>query len=625
MKNLLFPCHAVRTVLLSTFVLFLAFGCKKVNNAIPAPNMPEAANSKFKTNNTITSLHPFKVMSFNLRHGVAGDPQTIEQRIPLIINIISDNTPDIVGFQEYENIDSDTTIKHTIAVQLLNLGYHRSYNFPFSDQGSTKAIYFRTARFSVVSSARFELNSHGRSGVWAILTDSQTSKQYFIVNSHWENLSQATRIINSHSVDSLITAKNTSHLPVICFGDFNAQPGTTEVENLKSAQDLTDALGDSDGDLTFHGWDATGDTKIDWIMSNRDMAYLSPQVITTSYSGHWPSDHWAVMATYVPAVFKDPVEDAGGYSTSTNTRYSFADINGDGKQDKIYWNTGVESGSPKVFLSNGDGSYASAVIHTAGASTSADTHYYYADVNGDGKADEIVWNYNVSSGHTRVFLATSAGSFSATAIENTEGGSGSTATIYNFADVNGDGKADKIYWNSTFDSGHTRVFLATSAGSFNSTAVSGSEGASTTSGTRFYYADVNGDGKYDKILWHPTLNSGKTMVYLSDGDGTFTASSTFSTAAPSTVDSTKFYFADIDGDGRADKVYWRYSAFQGSVKVYFSQTNSTFDGPVYSLRGTATTAATEYYFADITGDGKADQVRWNYQEYSGKLRSYAAN
>jgi len=446
-----------------------------------------------------------------------------------------------------------------------------------------------------------------------------------VVNSHWENLSAATRLINAHSVDSLITAKNTAHLPVICFGDFNAQPGTTEVNFIKSSQDLVDALGDSDGDLTFHGWDATGNAKIDWMMSNRDMAYLSSQVITTSYSGYWPSDHWAVMATYVPAVFKDPVEDENGYSTGTTTRYSFADVNGDGKMDKIYWNANVQSGSPKVFLSNGDGSYASAIAHAAGASTLSTTNYYYADVNGDGKADEILWDNTVSSGHTRVFLATGNGNFSSTAIENTEGGSVGTTTLYNFADVHGDGQADKIYWNRTYDSGHTRVFLATSGGQFNSTAVSGTEGASTTADTHFYYADVNGDGKYDKILWHPSLNSGKTMVYLSDGDGTFTASSTFSTAAPSTVADTRFYFADINGDGHADKVYWRYNAFQGQVKVYFSQTNNTFDGPVYSLRGTASTATTEFYFADITGDGKADQVRWNYQQYDGKLKSYAAN
>ena len=123
------------------------------------------------------------------------------------------------------------------------------------------------------------------------------------------------------------------------------------------------------------------------------------------------------------------------------------------------------------------------------------------DVNGDGKADEIRWNPALNAGHTLVYLATTGGNFSATAVDNPEGTSAGTTTVYNFADVNGDGKADKIYWNATFDAGHTRVYLATSNGSFSGTVVSGAEGASTTGGTSFWYADINGDGKTDKIVY----------------------------------------------------------------------------------------------------------------------------
>jgi len=237
-----------------------------------------------------------------------------------------------------------------------------------------------------------------------------------------------------------------------------------------------------------------------------------------------------------------------------------------------------------------------------------------------------MWDRTLYAGHTRVFLATAGGHFSATPVDNPEGTSQGTTTIFNFADVNGDGKADKIYWNATFDNGHTRVYLATAGGSFNGSVVSGAEGASTTAGTTFYYADVNGDGKADKILWHPSLNSGKTMVYLSDGDGTFTASSSFSNSgATSGLSGTAFHFADINGDGRADKIYWNPGNYLGEPKVYYSSSSNTFSGPVYSLRGTSQSANTRFYFTDINGDGKADQVRWNYGEYNGALRNYFAH
>ncbi|WP_316809917.1 FG-GAP-like repeat-containing protein [Pedobacter heparinus] len=565
---------------------------------------------------------PFKVLSFNVRHDAAGDPQTLDQRKGNIRQIIVDNNPDVFGVQEF----SDDFFETWFRAQMATLGYGEYYSTAITT--TPKAIFYKTARFTLQRSGTARLGASPiiNTATWVVLLDNITSNRYFISNSHWQFDSQPTRIANANALVALVNAQNTDNLPVIVFGDFNAQPGTTEMSDLKNGLDVVDALGDSTGDLTFHGWDATGNSKLDWIMSDRSMGFTSWNVITTSYGGYWPSDHWPVIATYVPGVFGGPHTDANGKSASANTQFYFADVDGDGKKDKIYWNPTYDSGKPQVFLSNGNGTFASpAVVHTAGASTLSTTRYHYADVNGDGKADQILWNPTLNSGHTRVYLATTSGNFSSTVVDNPEGTSAGTTTVYHFADVNGDGKADKIYWNATFDSGKTRVYLATSGGSFSGTVANGAEGASTTGGTTFYYADVNGDGKADKILWHPTLNSGKTMVYLSDGDGTFTASSTFSNSgATSVAASTVFYFADVNGDGRADKIYWRPDLYLGKLKVYFATTGNVFDGPIYSLRGTSQSANTNFYFSDINGDGKADQIRWNYAENTGELRNYFA-
>lgn len=563
---------------------------------------------------------PFKVLSFNVRHDAAGDPQTLDQRKGNIRQIIVDNNPDVFGVQEF----SDDFFETWFRAQMATLGYGEYYSTAITT--TPKAIFYKTARFTLQRSGTARLGASPiiNTATWVVLLDNITSNRYFISNSHWQFDSQPTRIANANALVALVNAQNTDNLPVIVFGDFNAQPGTTEISDLKNGLDVVDALGDSTGDLTFHGWDATGNSKLDWIMSDRSMGFTSWNVITTSYGGYWPSDHWPVIATYVPGVFGGPHTDANGKSANANTKFYFADIDGDGKKDKVYWNPTYDSGRPQVFLSNGNGTFASpAVVHTASASTLSTTRYHFADVNGDGKADLILWDPTLNSGHTRVYLATTSGNFSSTVIDNPEGTSAGTTTMYSFADVNGDGKADKIYWNATFDSGKTRVYLATSGGSFSGTVVAGTEGASTTGGTIFYYADVNGDGKMDKILWHPTLNSGKTMVYLSDGDGTFTASSTFSNSGATSVSaSTEFYFSDINGDGRADKIYWRPDLYLGKLKVYYATTGNAFDGPIYSLRGTSQSANTNFYFADINGDGKADQIRWNYAENTGELRNY---
>lgn len=623
MKKITFSRNGLKRTALAFAVALCFVACKEVE--MNAPNESAKASSLQAASNValLASGNPFKVLSFNVRHHDDSDPQSIEQRKGNIRQIIVDNAPDVFGVQEF----SDNSFETWFRDQMAALGYGEYYDTGIT--GTPKAIFYKSTRFTLQRSGTVRLGSPPiiNTATWVVLQDKITSNKYFISNSHWQFDSQPTRIANANALVEMVKQQNTDKLPVIVFGDFNARPGTTEILNLKSELDVVDALGDNTGDYTFHGWDATGSSKLDWIMSDRSMAFTSSSVITTSYNGYWPSDHWPIMATYIPSIFGGPHTDANGKSGSASTNFYFADINGDGKKDKIYWNPTYDSGKPQVFLSNGNGTFASpAIVHTAGASTLNTTRYHFADVNGDGKADQILWNPTLNAGHTRVYLATTGGNFSSTVVDNPEGTSAGTTTVYNFADVNGDGKADKIYWNSTFDSGKTRVYLATSGGNFSGTVVNGTVGASTTPGTTFYYADVNGDGKVDKILWHPTLNAGKTMVYLSNGDGTFTASSTFSNSGATSVSaSTTFYFADINGDGRADKIYWRPDLYLGKIKAYHSTTSNTFDGPIYSLRGTSQSANTNFYYADITGDGKADQIRWNYGENTGELRNYFAN
>lgn len=566
----------------------------------------------------------FKVMSFNVRHDDPADPQTLAQRQGNIKQIVVDNSPDIVGLQEFSN----SSFKTWFLSEMTALGYGHTDNENF---GSPKIIFFKTNRFSLISDEIDELDpgvqDRAQNVTWAIVKDNNTNKQYIVFNTHWSSVSQAYRLQNSQSMQTIIQNNNAGNLPKIVMGDFNAAPGATEIESFKDGLGLVDVLGDYQGETTFHKWSATGISKIDWLMSDVKMAYHSPVVITTSYAGYWPSDHWPVMATFVPAILGEPHIDPNGTSQSDKTVFHFADVNGDGKTDKIYWNYTADGGKPAVYLSNGNGTFTFASKITGAASTLAGTTYNYADVNGDGKADAIVWNPTEYSGHTRIFLATSGGSFSTIGIENPENGSATATTIYRFADVNGDGKADKIRWTSGFDSGRTRINLATSGGNFSGSTIVDPVGASTTSDTRFYYADVNNDNKADKMVWHPSLNSGKVMVYLSDGDGTFTLSTSFSNSgAAGFASTTEFYFADLNGDNRAEKIYWNPANFLGKLKVYHSTTGDSFENtPIYTLRGISESVNTKFYFFDISGDGKADQIRWNFAQNTGQLRNYFAN
>jgi endonuclease/exonuclease/phosphatase family metal-dependent hydrolase len=555
----------------------------------------------------------FKVMSFNTRHNDASDPHSITFRRDLIKQIIVDNAPDIFGLQEF----TDDSFEAWFLPQMTSLGYNMYYDTTITS--TPKAIFFKSNRFTLLDSGTKRI-MHERTATWAILQDQTTAKKYFISNSHWDNDPDINRQDNVRELVEMVNDHNTENLTTIVFGDFNAKPGTTEINYLKSNLDVVDGLMEDEN--TYHGWDATATSKLDWIMSTKDIAVLKYDVIRTSYGGDWPSDHFPVMVTYVPALYGAANNDATG-SGSSNSQFSFADVDGDGKKDKILWRNNFDSGKPRVYLSTGTGTFSSSFVsHTAGASGVATTKYYYADVDGDGKADQIVWNPGYTSGQTRVYLATTGGNFSGTAI--LQSGSTSTETRFYFADVNGDGKADKIYWNPTYDSGNNRVYFATTGGSFSTAYTVNTNASSESTTSTYYYADINGDGKSDKILWHPSNNDGKTMVYLSNGDGNFTLSTTYSEAGPSSTATTRYYFADVNGDGRADKIFWRPNAYLGKSKIYLSKSTGAFDTPIYSLRSASTEEETKLYFADINGDGKADQLFWNNNLYSGDFKNYFA-
>ncbi len=307
-----------------------------------------------------------------------------------------------------------------------------------------------------------------------------------------------------------------------------------------------------------------------------------------------------------------PVESIG--SVSSSTKFYFADINGDGMDDKIYWKYDKHNGDIRVALATGGGSFNTTYIHSSG-STSSSTKFYFADIDGDGKDDKIYWKYNKHDGDIRVALATGSGSFNTTYKHSS--GSTSSSTKFYFADIDGDGKDDKIYWKYNKHSGDVRVALATGSGSFKTTYKHSS--GSTSNSTKFYFADIDGNGMDDKIYWKYDKYSGDIRVALAIGAGSF--KSTYAHSSGSTSTSTKFYFADIDGNGMDDKIYWKYDKYNGDTRVFLSNSNGSFQVNEIQNAGSSL-SNTKIYYADIDGNQNIDRISWNYDELDGYVRVY---
>jgi endonuclease/exonuclease/phosphatase family metal-dependent hydrolase len=138
-----------------------------------------------------------------------------------------------------------------------------------------------------------------RAGTWVVLSDNENKKSYFVCNSHWTTVSSAERVSTAKIILDVVK-NNSQGLPVIVLGDFNAEPGTTEIATIKNSSGLNLFCAHNEKGETLHGWDAIGEKKIDWILCSGKFSVKTSSVINTSYGGFWPSDHWPVKASLVP-------------------------------------------------------------------------------------------------------------------------------------------------------------------------------------------------------------------------------------------------------------------------------------------------------------------------------------
>ena len=264
----------------------------------------------------------------------------------------------------------------------------------------------------------------------------------------------------------------------------------------------------------------------------------------------------------------------------------YVDANGDGVVDIVQATefNGVTTGNfIYVYAGNGRGGFAKTPITTSGIA-SAPGFYgfagidccqqsYMADVDGDGDIDYV---FSASDDNVSAYLNTGSGTFATTPITTALTGatayhtSGVTTDEVGFlVDVNGDGRADLVM-TSQYPS-TTKVWLATSAGSFSSAPITTTgfapTGASVFTGKggneTSAMIDVTGDGKVDFV--HANEFGGANTVYVFAGNGAGGFATSFSSSVLTNPPGTFNYvigewageygqFVDVTGDGKADFV-----------------------------------------------------------------------
>ena len=206
-----------------------------------------------------------------------------------------------------------------------------------------------------------------------------------------------------------------------------------------------------------------------------------------------------------------------------------------------------EALEPRAYLAAVSFNFSTVTDLSFPASSTLPTSIVAADVNGDGKPDIIFTNtgggYSKNGADLGVEIADGS---SSGPIQLVPGTGSYLVGPLSVADVTGDGKADIVCGlNQANDAdGQLAVFPGNGNGAFQSPILTPTLSGKGIAGLAI--ADFNGDGKPDLAVTYP--DTSLVEIFLNQGNGTFAAAESFATA-PSPAPPVA---ADINGDGHAD-------------------------------------------------------------------------
>ena len=263
----------------------------------------------FLSAGTFAADAPLRVMSFNIRLGVAKDgPNHWDKRRDLVVDTIREFGPDLLGTQETWHFQAAY-----LQEKLPDYGYV-GWTRQAGKEGEHCGILYRKDRFEIRESGQFWLSetpavkgskswdsSLPRIVTWIEVRDLKSDGRTLrFLNTHFDHRGPQARLESAKMLRE--EAKKHSDRPLIITGDFNCGDTSAPYKALVEGDFLLDAFRvvhpqKQPREGTFNGFRGTDDgERIDWILHTKHFRPTAAEIVRTSADKRYPSDHFPVTA-----------------------------------------------------------------------------------------------------------------------------------------------------------------------------------------------------------------------------------------------------------------------------------------------------------------------------------------
>ncbi|WP_010272537.1 endonuclease/exonuclease/phosphatase family protein [Paenibacillus senegalensis] len=264
------------------------------------------------------------VMSFNTKGDNAEPPNAWPDRRPVMAELLNDIQPDIIGTQETPFGQIKDLIEDLPHYEWIGLGREGGSKSEYN------AIFYNAERFEPLEYDHYWLsetpkviasrswgNRYVRMVTWAKFLDKESNSHFYFVNTHLDHDSvNGKSIARENSAKMIINTVNKfeSGVPVFLTGDFNSSstvhPDHDNIPYLIFTEEggffdtwveAEERKGEGLGTFNSFKYEDGGgaDKRIDWILAKGDMAVRYAEISNYQKNGHFPSDHFPVIAEVV--------------------------------------------------------------------------------------------------------------------------------------------------------------------------------------------------------------------------------------------------------------------------------------------------------------------------------------